>query len=110
MRALLIPVCVLASACALLPSCGSKHSTTFEEAGAPDASFDLGSLCGHDDCDGDGYSIHDGDCNDNSVQVGPEAYDFTGDGIDNDCNGTVDDPVETCETIPMMAPGSPADF
>jgi hypothetical protein len=75
-----------------------------------DATFDIGSLCGHDDCDGDGYSFAEGDCNDNDKLVGPEAYDFTGDGVDNDCNGTVDDPIETCETIPTMAPGTPTDF
>ncbi len=93
-----------------LPSCGSKHSAGFEDAGADALDFDVGSLCGHDDCDGDGYALP-ADCNDNNAQIGPEAYDFIGDGIDNDCDGVADNPVETCETIPSQpAPGTPRDF
>ena len=61
------------------------------------------------DCDHDGYTAP-ADCNDTDPQVNPEAYDFIGDGIDNDCDGTVDNPVVTCETIPKTAPGDPTDF
>src|SRR5438045_3320397 len=90
-----IVVALASIASAVAAGCGSAKNNGFADAAPQDASFDLGSLCGHDDCDGDGYSIHDGDCNDNNVQVGPEAYDFAGDSIDNDCSGTVDDPVES---------------
>jgi hypothetical protein len=89
------------AACA--PGCGSsKSSAGFQDGGGP-------SFCPNDDCDGDGYpsSI---DCNDTDPNVNPDAYDFSGDGIDNDCDGVVDDPVESCETVPSQAPGSPGDF
>jgi len=61
------------------------------------------------DCDHDGYPAP-ADCNDNDPAVNPDAYDFVGDGVDNDCDGTVDNPVVTCETIPATAPGTPQDF
>ena len=89
-----------------LASCGSKNGNSFGDAGV-DADF--ANNCGHADCDGDGYA-KPADCNDNDPMVNPEAYDFPNDGIDNDCNGAADDPVETCETIPAQSPGSPTDF
>ena len=61
------------------------------------------------DCDHDGYVAPE-DCNDNDALINPDAYDFIGDQVDNDCDGTVDNPVVTCETIPAAAPGSPLDF
>lgn len=47
------------------------------------------------DCDGDGYPAP-ADCNDHDASINPEAYDFIGDGIDDDCSGKADDPVESC--------------
>ncbi|MGV6827046.1 MAG: S8 family serine peptidase [bacterium] len=49
---------------------------------------------GGDDVDGDGYTVADGDCDDNNASVFPGANDTRGkkgrDGIDNDCNGIID--------------------
>jgi hypothetical protein len=56
--------------------------------------------CGSDDCDKDGYKAVDGDCNDLDGTINPEAFDFLADTIDNDCNGTVDDPVANCAADP----------
>ena len=46
------------------------------------------------DADGDGYCVEDGDCNDNNASINPGANDTKGrngrNGIDNDCNGTID--------------------
>lgn len=77
----------------------------------PDAGPDMTWVydCGHDDCDGDGY-LAPIDCNDFDATINPEAYDFVGDYTDNDCDGVVDNPVTTCETIPTTDPGSPTDF
>jgi len=61
------------------------------------------------DCDGDGYPAG-ADCDDGNPLINPEAYDFPDDHVDNDCSGKTDDPVLNCETIPAMAPGTPADF
>ena len=88
-------------------SASSKAGFVATDAGIDAPSFAM--TCGHDDCDGDGYSMANGDCNDQDPQVNPEAFDFI-DGADNDCDGTVDNPVLTCETIPSQAPGSPTDF
>ena len=85
------------------PGCGSsKPAGGFDDGG-------LQELCANPDCDHDGYASP-ADCDDGDPQVNPEAYDFKGDGIDNDCSGKADDPVESCETIPAAAPGSPTDF
>jgi hypothetical protein len=48
-----------------------------------------------EDLDGDGYSPAQGDCNDGNPDVHPGAADDTCDGVDNDCNGRVDDPFDT---------------
>jgi hypothetical protein len=98
-------------------ACGSKGNgaSGFSDAGAANEagvvpSADSGSFCGvTPDCDRDGYTAP-ADCNDQDPQVNPEAYDFVGDGIDNDCDGVVDDPVSSCETAPAQLPGSPTDF
>lgn len=46
------------------------------------------------DVDGDGWSVEDGDCDDNNSHVYPGHQDNRGkwgrDGIDNDCNGIID--------------------
>ena len=52
--------------------------------------------CATGDCDKDGYTAADGDCNDLDGTVNPEAFDFLADKLDNDCNGVVDDPVVNC--------------
>lgn len=44
-----------------------------------------------DDCDEDGFSPGDGDCDDEDPDVHEGAQDVCDDGIDNNCNGTVDD-------------------
>lgn len=48
-------------------------------------------IASFDDNDGDGFSSCDGDCNDNDPNINPAADEVCGDGIDNNCNGLVDD-------------------
>jgi hypothetical protein len=54
-------------------------------------------LCYKDayDHDGDGYSYNQGDLRDCDPSVNPGAYDFPGNGIDEDCDGTPDNAVGT---------------
>jgi hypothetical protein len=99
---LVVPALVLAT------SCGSHDESGFGSGGDAGGSDGAAVLCGPD-CDHDGY-VPPADCDDFDPTINPEAYDFIGDKVDNDCNGVVDDPVLTCETIPASAPGSPTDF
>jgi hypothetical protein len=50
----------------------------------------LFNACGSKDADGDGYSVCAGDCNDASAAAHPGAVE-TCDGLDDDCNESVDD-------------------
>lgn len=62
------------------------------------------------DNDGDGYAFKD-DCNDGDPAVNPGAYDVIGDGVDNDCDGTVDNPETGCDTTALKLDSkSPQDF
>ncbi|MGZ3424160.1 MAG: choice-of-anchor L domain-containing protein [Polyangiales bacterium] len=76
------------------------------EVGTPEGG---GTTCfGADpDCDMDGYPASK-DCNDKDGTINPDAYDFKGDMVDNDCDGTVDNPVETCD--PSTTSTTPLDF
>lgn len=48
------------------------------------------------DYDGDGYALKD-DCNECNPSVNKGAYDVPGNGIDDDCNGVVDDEEVACD-------------
>lgn len=41
------------------------------------------------DKDGDGFTEAEGDCEDNSAEINPGAYDFPGNEYDEDCDGTM---------------------
>jgi hypothetical protein len=88
--------------------CSSSHPSPYAGADAGAPGLDAAPICGPD-CDGDGY-VAPADCDDLDPRVNPEAFDFVGDGIDNDCDGTADNPVLGCETVPATPPGSPTDF
>jgi len=51
------------------------------------------SSCADNDGDGDGYSGADGDCDDTNAAVSPGAAEAC-DGIDNNCDGTIDEGTE----------------
>ena len=61
------------------------------------------------DHDGDGWSGADGDCNDCNKFINPGAYDIPSDGIDEDCDGKIDDEPTGCDsslTGPATSVGS----
>jgi len=49
-----------------------------------------------DDVDGDGYTVCEGDCDDGDAAVHPEASEDCDDGVDNDCDGRIDDEDSDC--------------
>ncbi len=59
--------------------------------------YEFDAVCsGADDSDGDddGYTICEGDCNDNAAEVYPTALEVC-DGIDNNCSGIIDEEFDT---------------
>jgi len=56
---------------------------------------DLGTWAICLDADGDGYA-EDLDCDDSNSAVNPGASEVCGDGIDNNCDGSVDEDCQTC--------------
>jgi hypothetical protein len=50
------------------------------------------------DADGDGWTIAQGDCNDCTKQMNPGAFDYPGNGVDEDCSGKADDNPTDCDT------------
>jgi hypothetical protein len=71
-----------------LAACGPASSPGADaDPFAPDAAST-------EDRDDDGYSPAAGDCADQNAGIHPGAADDTCDGIDNDCNGRVDDPFD----------------
>ncbi len=59
------------------------------------------------DTDLDGFTGADGDCNDGVAQINPGAYDFPGNGIDEDCNGAIDDEAAGCDGAIDLADNDP---
>lgn len=68
---------------------------TVTDIGTPDVGG-TGCIGSDPDCDGDGYKVSEGDCNDKDGTINPDAYDFPDDMVDNDCDGTADNPVTEC--------------
>jgi hypothetical protein len=68
------------------------------------------------DEDGDGWTTCQGDCCDNTTQcanpalVNPGAYEVPGDGVDNDCDGNVDNAVASCDQTVSGNSASGYDF
>jgi hypothetical protein len=68
------------------------------------------------DADGDGWTTCAGDCCDdpsvcgNPAGVNPGAYDVPGDGVDNDCDGTIDNPPAACDMALTSTSTNAMDF
>lgn len=62
------------------------------------------------DNDNDGWTELEGDCNDCSSVINPGAYDYPADGFDNDCDGTIDNAVTSCDAGLSLTTASGDDF
>jgi hypothetical protein len=62
-----------------------------------------------EDADGDGFTALEGDCADDNALVGPRSFEVAGNGLDDDCDGTVDNAVETCDGGLGPVIGNPLD-
>lgn len=61
------------------------------------------------DLDGDGYTPATGDCFEGSALINPGAFEYVGNGFDDDCDGTVDNGYEDCDNAALDV-GSAGDF
>ena len=57
------------------------------------------------DNDGDGYTEDGGDCNDNDATIVPNGDEINGDGVDNDCDGEIDELPDNSESSFSTADG-----
>jgi hypothetical protein len=76
--------------------CDGRRGGAMMPVAMPDLSG--GVVPNPNDRDGDGYTPALGDCNDDDSRIGPIALELANNAIDDDCDGTVDEPVLGCET------------
>ncbi len=103
---------LLVSSCAAGSSEPDGHSVPTRPTADPDGGFggdpgnpDVGAPClskdENVDADKDGYTPAQGDCDDCNPLVNPGAYDYPGNGRDEDCSGTPDDePIDCDKDLP----------
>ncbi len=63
--------------------------------------------CGAVDADGDGWTVEEGDCDDGASLVHPQATEYC-DGVDDDCDGLVDD--DAIDAVTRYADADGDDF
>ena len=94
-----LPLGLYLCSASLLAACGGtdpavpiKADTGGAEGGGGGGGLDGGAdgASGVDN-DGDGFSVEDGDCNDDDFRVNPAWPEEPDDGIDNDCDGRIDE-------------------
>jgi hypothetical protein len=76
---------------------GSGRHGPGGQGGNPNGTSPSGTLDPNKDSDGDGYSPNMGDCDDTNPLIGPNSVEVNGDGIDNDCDGQIDN-AASCDT------------
>jgi hypothetical protein len=80
---------------------------SFGDASAPPPSPGSCKYQDSTDHDGDGFAFTDGDCNDCDPNSNPGAFDVPKDGIDEDCDGVVDDEPTGCDVNAVLASTDP---
>ena len=81
--------------------CDSVQNATVDGAFAayfPDIAQFLDPDASCTDADNDGFCVEDGDCDDADPAINPGASEVCDDGVDNDCDGLLDDADPACQT------------
>lgn len=81
--ALLLGLAIGLNGCPMQSKYGVPDTAAQAEYGVPDTAQ-------YADADDDGWSIADGDCNDDDDTIHPEAVETAGDGVDSNCDGADD--------------------
>jgi len=96
-----------------LLACGEKptplpNDTAVEDTSTEDTATREPSIepSGTDE-DGDGFTVEDGDCDDTSPWINPARDEEQGDGVDNDCDGRIDEKWSGV-TISLAKEGEPS--
>ncbi len=79
----------------LILGCGEKPIAQLEDTSMEDTATEPASEPSTEpegtDADGDGFTVEDGDCDDTSPWINPARSEEPNDGIDNDCDGRIDE-------------------
>lgn len=78
----------------LLFACGEKTASVTEPAAEPSEELEPSNEPSEEtgtDEDGDGFTVEEGDCDDSDPWTNPGRDEEAGDGIDNDCDGRIDE-------------------
>ena len=87
---------------------GGSASTASSGSGGASTTGGGGCMAGPDqDLDQDGFTITSGDCDDCNPLVNPAAIEIAGDGIDDDCDGAIDNLAPTCDQGLAVADSDP---
>ncbi len=89
MRSMFPMFLTLLAACSGSGPGGSGSLVVVDGDGTTPETTDTGTVLDvNTDGDNDGYTLNDGDCDDEQPAVNPSATDIVGDGIDQNCDGT----------------------
>ncbi len=94
----------------LLLACGKEEvppaavadSEAAGDTGWPEDSGEVGT-----DADGDGWTLEEGDCDDDNIYVNPGREEDPSDGYDNDCDGRFDEDFSGLMAVQVWYDGSP---
>ena len=92
---------LLGAACSLGLACGEdvKNRGTPLDTTKADAGADAAPLFDPEDLDHDGYTPQTGDCDETDPLKNPGAFEYVGNGIDDDCDKEIDEAPVECDAV-----------
>jgi hypothetical protein len=113
MRKPVLPLLLALAACG--DGAASTHDAAVDAPAPPDAAPPDADPCslatGDVDLDGDGHTPATGDCDECRADVNPSAFEVRGasPAVDDDCDGTTDEPATVCDAALPVASIDPTD-